>query len=506
MSRSNPTRSTLRHHPIGTGTGTGTGTRISIGALALAAALAPLPALAGLTSSGAGSSAITVTKQGTTLQIVGSSGVDVIVVSETVSGGVTHVVVDDSSTGAQWKVPKSEITDIDATLGGDNDDYMGRGTDLDQVVSGGGGDDLIRGGDGSDTLYGGSGSDDLRGYSQADTLYGGIGNDILRGGFGSDRLEGNEGDDELSGGPGDDVLVGGQDDDTLYSYDYDTPGGADDILLGNGGNDFLYGSGTLKGGDGNDTLEGSPNTVDSLDGNGGADTLLFSGNATNLADFIELDDQDTYDGHAIGDYEVCVKTANTASANTTDSVLVSFTPVGSAAVAYCVFDGLTQDTKVCCDAEIGDLGYVAADDLYQAWNSGSDGTRIKWISATDLASGLELTGSINASTVFDSNADCNSTSCFIDVDGSFCYNIQVDGLGSAGTCLDASFDFGATWPLFSNWSLEAWVKEADGVDGFLSTVEYIVDSVDELASTLGGAYNTAKNTVEDIWNDIFSVL
>lgn len=91
------------------------------------------------------------------------------------------------------------------------------GTELDDVLDGGGGDDYLHGNGGNDVLLGGTGNDNL---------YGGNGNDTLRGGDGVDYLSGGQGDDFLAGGKGDDQLTGDGGDDT---YHYDRGDGLDTV-------------------------------------------------------------------------------------------------------------------------------------------------------------------------------------------------------------------------------------------------------------------------------------
>lgn len=81
------------------------------------------------------------------------------------------------------------------------------GTELADVLDGGGGNDKLEGGGGDDDLSGGSGHDILRGGSGNDLLKGGSGNDDLDGGDGDDRLVGGSGNDRLAGGAGTNTYV-----------------------------------------------------------------------------------------------------------------------------------------------------------------------------------------------------------------------------------------------------------------------------------------------------------
>ncbi len=78
------------------------------------------------------------------------------------------------------------------------------------------------------------------------------------------NIRGGAGDDTIEGGKGGDQLVGGDGDDTLKG-----DGGYDRLLGGKGG-----GNDVLEGGDGDDTLHGGKGR-DTLYGDGGADTFIF---------------------------------------------------------------------------------------------------------------------------------------------------------------------------------------------------------------------------------------
>lgn len=221
----------------------------------------------------------------------------------------------------------------DRVLGGSVDErVVDAGTGADRIstsygndyVDAYGGDDTVNGGAGDDTLYGSEDDDLIRGGSgddvlgaafdapafegaQNDTLFGGPGDDTLGGGGAGDQLAGEEGEDVLSGGTGDDTISGGSDSDLLVEVgsgadntfvlgDTLLTGSSEDVLisidsaslLGAFGADsldasaFTRGPVTLEGGDGDDTLRGSP-ASDSLVGGEGiyevtGDVVAATGN------------------------------------------------------------------------------------------------------------------------------------------------------------------------------------------------------------------------------------
>jgi len=200
--------------------------------------------------------------------------------------------------------------------GNDNNTIHGEGGN-DLICAGGGDDtiygergvDTIHGEAGNDTIYGERGSDTLDGGAGNDKVYGGRGSDEVEGGPGSDLVEGEQGNDTVNGGAGDgDVVQGNQGDDTL-----DGGAGNDDVIFGGTGNDkinggpgehdiadyqgigggvtinladqtvtgaegeHLEGIEDAIGGSGNDTIIGSPETANRLDGGPGNDHLEAAG-------------------------------------------------------------------------------------------------------------------------------------------------------------------------------------------------------------------------------------
>ena len=82
-----------------------------------------------------------------------------------------------------------------------------KGTNKNDVISGGSDNDRIKGLGGKDKLKGKGGNDTLDGGGGADKLYGDSGDDNLEGGGGGDRLIGGLGIDALAGGSGRDSFV-----------------------------------------------------------------------------------------------------------------------------------------------------------------------------------------------------------------------------------------------------------------------------------------------------------
>ncbi|MBL8498862.1 calcium-binding protein [Nitrosomonas sp. JL21] len=154
------------------------------------------------------------------------------------------------------------------------------------------------GGDGNDTL---NGIEGVTGSKFNDTLRSGAGfeSSILYGGAGNDALIGNTGFNSLKGGAGNDALTGG---DGFDSADYSdatsavtvnlstgtaTGGAGNDTLagieqvVGSSFNDTLVGVSNafdfgvyLQGGKGNDSIVGSDNSFNQLEGGEGKDSLI----------------------------------------------------------------------------------------------------------------------------------------------------------------------------------------------------------------------------------------
>ncbi|MEQ1848585.1 MAG: Ig-like domain-containing protein, partial [Nitrospira sp.] len=140
------------------------------------------------------------------LVINGSSGADVINVTE-LAGGVIQIV----QNGVTSQLTLSTTTEIQVFGLGGNDQIILIGLLRHAVIHGGDGNDLIDARGVTANLI----SLDLFGDNQNDTIYGGAGNDLLDGGAGADYLSGGLGDDQVFGQGGNDTLVRGPGNDTL---------------------------------------------------------------------------------------------------------------------------------------------------------------------------------------------------------------------------------------------------------------------------------------------------
>ena len=96
-----------------------------------------------------------------------------------------------------------------------SDDIAMIGNMYNFVLRGANGNDSLTGSLMADTLFGFDGDDSLTGRAGADSLIGGAGNDSLDGGTGGDTLIGGDGNDRLTGGAGTNTLDGGNGADTF---------------------------------------------------------------------------------------------------------------------------------------------------------------------------------------------------------------------------------------------------------------------------------------------------
>ncbi len=229
--------------------------------------------------------------------------------------------------GTPSSIAATDITIINGSGGGG------------QTINGTSGNDSLVGGPGNDTINGFDGDDTINGLSGSDSLVGGEGRDVLTGGDGDDTLDGwfsenffdeEQVPDTLNGGLGNDVFwvdnagdaltdSGGTDtvrvkdlhwtlaagyenlvihNDTAehgftgigneldnhiaatYSGSRLEGRGGDDTLIGgnNSGNSFAH----VLGGEGNDSIRGTGDFGDTLDGGAGNDTISAAGDESLL--------------------------------------------------------------------------------------------------------------------------------------------------------------------------------------------------------------------------------
>jgi len=184
----------------------------------------------------------------------------------------------------------------DDTIGAYRAGSIGTGTDANELY----------GGTGNDTMHGSNGGDIMNGDEDNDIIYGGGGDDTINGGDGDDWLESGLGSDTIDGGLGTDILnyynssasvnvyldgsvcSGGEaDGDTVVNIEDIRGSNYNDILdassltlgvsmRGNNGND------TLNGGSGNDNMLNGGNGDDIINGNSGSDILYGSGGSDTL--------------------------------------------------------------------------------------------------------------------------------------------------------------------------------------------------------------------------------
>lgn len=174
----------------------------------------------------------------------------------------------------------------DTIFGGASGDFIHGNGGRDLIDGGGGhdrlfgddGEDRIFGGNDNDTIEGGNGHDSLFGASGDDSIFGNNGNDTLNGQDGNDFLHGLNGRDQMNGGSGADFFRGGDDFDFV---DYEDAPGDLIVTLDSNANDGVFGEGdnlesgieTIRGGNGNDYIEGD-GRINQIHGGPGADTIL----------------------------------------------------------------------------------------------------------------------------------------------------------------------------------------------------------------------------------------
>ena len=117
----------------------------------------------------------------------------------TIRSGTTYSASASSPCSPAGKGAEDACKGKAATLAGDSDENLIKGTPGPDVIMAGAGDDTVKAGGGDDVVCGRGGKDRLRG---------GSGNDLIRGGRGSDRLAGSAGSDECRGGRNRDAYSG----------------------------------------------------------------------------------------------------------------------------------------------------------------------------------------------------------------------------------------------------------------------------------------------------------
>jgi Ca2+-binding RTX toxin-like protein len=121
------------------------------------------------------------------------------------------------------------------------------GSNLPDLIFGGGGDDVINGNGSGDIICAGGGADHVYGGNGQDRIYGGPGADVLHGGMHGDWIHGDDGNDEVWGDVLDDKLFGDNDEDLIvggHGVDHMEGGRGADWLRGDtNGDDFIGGLG-----------------------------------------------------------------------------------------------------------------------------------------------------------------------------------------------------------------------------------------------------------------------
>lgn len=273
---------------------------------------------------------------------------------------------------------------------------------------------------------------------------------------------------DVSGENGEDTLTGGDMADTMSG------GGDADVVKGGKGDD------TVKGDDGDDWLKGGDQTVDDIDGEGGADTIEPNKGSQVNADAIAVDHQDNYDGAYNGDKILCVQTADESSAGTSGDLMLAYAAQDTAAMYSCLITAEPgRDETECCLANVGDLGYFAEDDLMQAWNNSQDSVKIAQLTAQGQAFG----GSFSS----DGDVDCEHDYCSVESDASTCFSVQFtnDNGNTVVQCVDDGDD-----------AMTAWA--AVGV----STANWLDDAADDILDYMGELVDVLLGTTQLVSGDV----
>src|SRR3954471_11131431 len=185
---------------------------------------------------------------GTTLNLRGTPQAD----NYKITRSGSQIIVERNG-AREGKFAASKVQRISIVLGDGNDKLESAGR-LPRM--------MVDAGNGNDTVYTSGG---------ADFVNGGAGNDII-GTFG--------GDDSVDPGAGSDAVAGGTGFNTL-DYSSRTTGVTVNLEAGQtfdgADTDSFESFSNVQGGSGNDTLTGTPKSINSLFGNGGNDTLTAKG-------------------------------------------------------------------------------------------------------------------------------------------------------------------------------------------------------------------------------------
>ena len=138
-----------------------------------------------------GNDTLVLSNLGDAIFLTDSQGTQVVTSIETFQAGNGDDIID---------LSHATITYGDTTI------FGGLGND---ILWGNVGADLIRGSNGNDIINGGPGNDELRGENDNDTIYGGDGDDLLVGGSGDDTLIGGAGSDTYVTGLGNNIIIEG---------------------------------------------------------------------------------------------------------------------------------------------------------------------------------------------------------------------------------------------------------------------------------------------------------
>ena len=251
----------------------------------------------------------------------------------------------------------ADVKNVENLSPSHNRDFLGYGTDENNVfytkagndtIYGYGGDDFFIGSYGNDSLVGGAGDDaflelDGPGLSYVsygnDTIIGGAGNDSANGGSDDDVIWGDDSDsdagaDDLWGGGGNDSLFGLAGNDRIFGDSNDLKTG-NDLLQGGRGSDYL------NGGDGNDRLEsangmgGDEGDVDTMYGGNGTDIFVYQAGGIAII-------EDFQDG---------------------ETLILSFRDVLDTSDIHVAYDDTTKDSTITFDGYDSSLNHVVMYDF-----------------------------------------------------------------------------------------------------------------------------------------------